>query len=79
MLVLTRKVGEELMINGDIRVSVVRVCGNRVRLGIQCALGRMHPAARLDVDRENTRLQTAGSALLLDRLSGLSAHLQSES
>ena len=35
MLVLTRKVGEELIINGDIRVSVVRVCGNRVRLGIQ--------------------------------------------
>jgi len=35
MLVLSRKVGEELIINGDIRVSVVRVRGNRVRIGIE--------------------------------------------
>jgi carbon storage regulator len=35
MLVLTRKVGEELVIDGEIRVSVVRIQGNRVRIGIQ--------------------------------------------
>lgn len=35
MLVLSRKVGEEVIIDGEIRISVVRVRGNRVRLGIQ--------------------------------------------
>lgn len=35
MLVLSRKVGEEVIIDGHIRVSVVRVRGNRVRIGIQ--------------------------------------------
>jgi carbon storage regulator len=35
MLVLSRKVGEEIIIDGDIRVSIVRVRGNRVRIGIQ--------------------------------------------
>jgi carbon storage regulator len=35
MLVLTRKVGEEIVINGEIRVAVVLVRGNRVRIGIK--------------------------------------------
>jgi carbon storage regulator len=34
MLVLSRRVGEEIVINGNIRVTVVEVQGNRVRLGI---------------------------------------------
>lgn len=34
MLVLTRKSGEELVINDNIRVKVVAVHGRRVRLGI---------------------------------------------
>ncbi len=34
MLVLTRRLGEEIVINGDIRVTVVLVKGDRVRLGI---------------------------------------------
>jgi carbon storage regulator len=34
MLVLTRRVGEEIVIAGDIRVTVVAVNGQRVRLGI---------------------------------------------
>src|SRR6516162_8315614 len=34
MLVLTRRNGEEIVIAGDIRVTVVAVKGNRVRLGI---------------------------------------------
>jgi carbon storage regulator len=32
MLVLSRKPGEEIVIGGDIRVKVVEVRGNRVRL-----------------------------------------------
>ena len=34
MLVLTRRVGEEIVIADSIRVKVVAVHGNRVRLGI---------------------------------------------
>jgi carbon storage regulator len=34
MLVLTRKIGQELVINGQIRVTVVSVNGLKVRLGI---------------------------------------------
>lgn len=34
MLILTRKVGETLIIGGDIGVTVMRVKGNQVRLGI---------------------------------------------
>lgn len=34
MLVLTRGVGEEIVIAGDIRVTVVAVNGQRARLGI---------------------------------------------
>ncbi len=35
MLVLTRRVGEEIVIDGQIRVAVVHVRGKRVRLGIE--------------------------------------------
>jgi carbon storage regulator len=38
MLVLARKVGEEIVIDGAIRVKVVAVRGNRVRLGLQAPL-----------------------------------------
>ncbi len=34
MLVLTRKVGEEIVIGGDIRLAVVAVHGGQVRIGI---------------------------------------------
>jgi carbon storage regulator len=34
MLVLTRRVGEEIVINGNIRVIVTSVKGDQVRLGI---------------------------------------------
>lgn len=34
MLVLTRRIGETLVIDGDIRVTVVSVQGDKVRLGI---------------------------------------------
>ena len=35
MLVLSRKVGEKLVIGGNITVVVTRVAGNRVTLGIE--------------------------------------------
>ena len=34
MLVLTRRVGEEIVIDGNIRVVIVAVKGDKIRLGI---------------------------------------------
>lgn len=34
MLVLTRRVGEEIVIGGDIRVTVTAIHGGKVRLGV---------------------------------------------
>jgi carbon storage regulator len=34
MLVLTRRLGEEIVIDGDILITVVAVKGNQIRLGI---------------------------------------------
>jgi len=34
MLVLSRKVGEKLVIDGNITVEVVRIQGNRITLGV---------------------------------------------
>ena len=34
MLVLSRKAGETIYIDGQIKVTVVRISGNRVRIGI---------------------------------------------
>jgi carbon storage regulator len=38
MLVLSRRIGEEIVIAGDIRVTVLAVNGPRVRLGITAPL-----------------------------------------
>ena len=35
MLVLTRRIGEEIVIGGDIRVTVLEVHGNKVRIGVE--------------------------------------------
>ena len=34
MLVLSRKVGEDICIDGQIKVTVVKIGGNRVKIGI---------------------------------------------
>lgn len=34
MLVLTRRIGEEIVINGDVRIAVLETRGSQVRLGI---------------------------------------------
>jgi len=38
MLVLSRKVGEKIVIDGNITVEVVKVQGNRITFGIQAPL-----------------------------------------
>jgi carbon storage regulator len=39
MLVISRKTNDSLVINGDIRVTVVEIRGDRVRLGIEAPSG----------------------------------------
>jgi carbon storage regulator len=45
MLVLTRKIGEEIIIDGRIRLTVTGIKGDRVRIGIEAPL-------EVRVDRE---------------------------
>lgn len=47
MLVLTRRIGEEIVIAGNIRVMVVAVIGQKVRLGITAPSSV--PVARLEL------------------------------
>ena len=35
MLVLTRKLGEEFVINGNIRVKIIDIRGKKIRVGVQ--------------------------------------------
>lgn len=50
MLVLTRRIGEVIVIDGGIRVTVVGVQGGRVRLGVIAP-----PAVRVDRDEVDAR------------------------
>jgi carbon storage regulator len=38
MLVLSRKASESVVIDGEIRVTVIKINGNKVRLGIEAPL-----------------------------------------
>ena len=58
MLVLTRRTGEEIVIGDDIRVIVVEVQGNKVRLGVKAP-------ASVRIDRQEVhdrRMQFAGDS-----------------
>jgi len=48
MLVLSRKVGQRIVINDDITVTIVGVRGNKIRVGIQAP-------ERVPVHREEVR------------------------
>ena len=64
MLVLTRDIGEEIVIDGHIRVIVLAVRGEHVRLGISAP-----PSVRVDRQEVHARraLETChGSSVLSD-------------
>jgi carbon storage regulator len=50
MLVLNRKTGEEIIIDGNIRVTVISLKGERVRIGISAP-------PDIQVDREEVHLK----------------------
>ena len=51
MLVLTRKDGQEIVIDGRIRVTIVSVKGDRVRVGISAP-----PEVRIDREEVHQRI-----------------------
>jgi carbon storage regulator len=52
MLVLSRKIGEQIIIDGCIRVSITAVKGNQVRIGITAP-----PEVRVDREEVFRRIQ----------------------
>ena len=44
MLVLSRRIGEEIVIDDTTRVVVLGVQGSRIRLGISATIAYFHPA-----------------------------------
>jgi carbon storage regulator len=52
MLVLTRKIGESIIIGGGIKVTVTSIDGNKVRLGIEAP-----PEVRIDREEVARRLR----------------------
>jgi carbon storage regulator len=68
MLVLSRKVGERILIGDNISVTVVRITGGGVRLGVEAppdmAVIRQELKDRLDAERADTPslpLKTTGT------------------
>jgi carbon storage regulator len=64
MLVLSRRLGEQIVIGGEIRITVVAVQGNKVRIGITAP-----PDIRVDREEISVRVQSR----TLARGAGISA------
>jgi len=60
MLVLTRKLNQEIVIGDDIRITVVAVGGDQVKLGITAP--RSIPVHRSEIYKERQSLVLAGEA-----------------
>jgi carbon storage regulator len=61
MLVLTRSVGEKIVIDGNIQVTVVAVNGNKVRVGIEAP-------AYVRVDRQEVHQRRAEFASVPEKV-----------
>lgn len=61
MLVLTRKTDEEIFIGDDIRITIVRINGNRVKIGIDAPKEMAIARSELLFDQEALELPPAVS------------------
>lgn len=59
MLILSRRVGEKILIGDDVEVTVVRVVGDQVRIGIRAP-------SHVSVDREEVRERKANLDSTMD-------------
>ena len=74
MLVLSRRVGEQLVIAGDIVLTVIEVRGDGVRLGIDAPRSvRIHRAEVLDAVRSENAAAAAADEGVATALRGLLA------
>lgn len=55
MLVLSRKLNEKIVIGGDVVITVTKISGNRITLGIEAP--RSIPVIRGDFDTPNAETQ----------------------
>lgn len=62
MLVLSRKLGEQIIIDGNIRVTVVSIKGNQVRLGIEAPPQIMVDRQEVRERRQEFKPDTVGAA-----------------
>jgi carbon storage regulator len=58
MLVLSRKIGEKILIGDDITITVVQLRGNRVRIGVEAPSSAAIKRQEI-VQKESSPLQTA--------------------
>ncbi len=65
MLVLSRKRGESLVVGGEIRITVTRISGNRVSIGIEAPAEVRVVRAELAEDSRSTRTPPPEPAVLV--------------
>jgi carbon storage regulator len=64
MLVLTRRVGESIVIANDVRITVVALGNGRVKIGIEAPHGI--PVDRAEIHERKVAEAAAGGALVVD-------------
>ncbi|MGH8248853.1 MAG: carbon storage regulator CsrA, partial [Gammaproteobacteria bacterium] len=64
MLILTRRIGESLMIGDDVNVTVLGIRGNQVRIGVNApkdvAVHREEIYERIQMERKGSRDRQSG-------------------
>ena len=77
MLVFRRKVGDAVMLNGQIEVQVLEICGSRVKLGFIAPAEVIVVRKELYLTQEENRKAVASQAA--DGLTSLVSALRSQS